>query len=101
MASISDRRAVAAKEDKEWVSSALVALGRLVLALSVCVTLAFLFLPLISVFISRNPLRLLTAFDTDVAYQALLLNLETTLAYRVLSPEGREVLRGFGYEPTG
>jgi hypothetical protein len=101
MAGTSEQRGVAAKGYKEWASSALVTLGRLVLALSVCVVLASLYLPLISVFISRYPPRMLTAFNADVAYQKPLLSLETTLAYRVLSPEVRQILRSFEYEPAG
>ena len=53
-------------------------LGRLALAVVIAVILAFLFLPLISVFISRNPLQLLATLNTDIAYQALVLSLETT-----------------------
>jgi len=101
MAGISEQRDVAAKGDKEWASSALVPLGRLVLAPSVSATLASLVSPLIPVLISRNTLQLLMAFNTDVAYKAVLLSLETMLAYRVLSPESRKIPRGFGYEPTG
>ena len=79
MAGIGERRGVAAIRETEGASSALGTLGRLVLALVVTVMLAFLFLPLISVFISRNPLELLARLNTEIAYQALLLSLETTL----------------------
>ena len=79
MAGTGERRGVAAIREKEGASSALGTLGRLVLALVVTVMLAFLFLPLISVFISRNPLELLARLNTEIAYQALLLSLETTL----------------------
>ena len=65
--------------DKGWASSALATLGRLVLAVLVAVLLAFLFLPLISVFISRSPLQLISNLNTSIAYQALVLSLETTL----------------------
>jgi molybdate transport system permease protein len=54
-------------------------LGRLVLAGLIAVLLAFLFMPLISVFISRSPLELISNLNTNLAYQALLLSLETTL----------------------
>ncbi len=72
-------RKVAASVDKGWVSSTLATLGRLTLAFLVAVLLAFLFLPLISVFISRSPLELISNLNTSIAYQALVLSLQTTL----------------------
>lgn len=65
--------------DKGWVPSTLATLGRLALALLVAVLLAFLFLPLISVFISRSPLELISNLNSNIAYQALVLSLQTTL----------------------
>ncbi len=77
--SIGERRDVAVTWKEGVASSALSTLGRLVLALAISVMLAFLFLPLISVFISRSPLELISNLNTEIAYQALLLSLETTL----------------------
>lgn len=54
-------------------------LGRLALALITAVTLAFLFLPLISVFISMGPGELIRNLNSEVAYKALSLSLKTTL----------------------
>jgi molybdate transport system permease protein len=65
--------------EKGWAPSVLDTLGRLVLARLIAVLLAFLFMPLISVFISRSPLELISNLNTNLAYQALLLSLETTL----------------------
>lgn len=65
--------------EKGKASSVRAMLGRLVLAFLVAVILAFLFLPLISVFISRSPLQLIANLNTDIAYRALLLSLEATL----------------------
>lgn len=65
--------------EKGKASSVRAMLGRLVLIFLVAVILAFLFLPLISVFISRSPLHLIANLNTDIAYRALLLSLETTL----------------------
>lgn len=79
MRSIGERRDVAVTWKEGVASSALSTLGRLVLALAISVMLAFLFLPLISVFISRSPLELISNLNTEIAYQALLLSLETTL----------------------
>ncbi len=78
MSGADKRRKVATAWDRGWASSSLSALGRLVLAVFVAVILAFLFLPLISVFISRSPLQLLATLNTEIAYQALVLSLETT-----------------------
>ena len=44
----------------------------------------FLFLPLISVFVSRNPFQLLATLNTEIAYRALILSLETTLVSLVI-----------------
>jgi molybdate transport system permease protein len=80
MSEVDERRdAEAATLEKEWVPSVLGTLGRLVLAGLIAVLLAFLFMPLISVFISRSPLELISNLNTNLAYQALLLSLETTL----------------------
>lgn len=57
---------------------AVATLGRLVLAFLIAVMLAFLFLPLISVFVSRSPLQLFATLNTEIAYQALVLSLKTT-----------------------
>ena len=54
-------------------------LGRLLFALLIAIGLSFLFLPLISVFISMPPGQLLTALRTEEAYQALRLSMETTV----------------------
>jgi len=78
MSDVIERGDVAAASDKGWASSVLATLGRLVLAVLVAVLLAFLFLPLISVFISRSPLELVSSLDSNIAYQALILSLETT-----------------------
>ena len=80
MMGIGRRRNAAAAQDKDGASPILATLGRLVLAVLVAVLLAFLFLPLISVFVSRNPLQLLATLNTEIAYQALVLSLETTFA---------------------
>jgi len=74
----SKQRAVAVSGEKRVGSPILAVLGRLGLALLIAVILAFLFLPLISVFISRSPLQLIATLNTDIAYQALVLSLETT-----------------------
>lgn len=80
MSEVDERRdAEAATLEKGWVPSVLGTLGRLVLAGLIAVLLAFLFMPLISVFISRSPLELISNLNTNLAYQALLLSLETTL----------------------
>jgi molybdate transport system permease protein len=80
MSEVDERRdAAAATLEKGWVPSVLGTLGRLVLAGLIAVLLAFLFMPLISVFISRSPLELISNLNTNLAYQALLLSLETTL----------------------
>ena len=80
MSEVDERRdAEAATLEKGWVPSVLSTLGRLVLAGLIAVLLAFLFMPLISVFISRSPLELISNLNTNLAYQALLLSLETTL----------------------
>ena len=80
MSEVDERRdAEAAILEKGWVPSVLGTLGRLVLAGLIAVLLAFLFMPLISVFISRSPLELISNLNTNLAYQALLLSLETTL----------------------
>ena len=79
MTEAGERRGVAANVDKGWVPSTLATLGRLALALLVAVLLAFLFLPLISVFISRSPLELISNLNSNIAYQALVLSLQTTL----------------------
>jgi molybdate transport system permease protein len=80
MSEVDERRdAAAVTLEKGWVPSVLGTLGRLVLAGLIAVLLAFLFMPLISVFISRSPLELISNLNTNLAYQALLLSLETTL----------------------
>src|SRR5829696_5007919 len=80
MSEVDERRdAEATILEKGWVPSVLGTLGRLVLAGLIAVLLAFLFMPLISVFISRSPLELISNLNTNLAYQALLLSLETTL----------------------
>jgi molybdate transport system permease protein len=80
MSEVDERRdAEAATLVIGWVPSVLGTLGRLVLAGLIAVLLAFLFMPLISVFISRSPLELISNLNTNLAYQALLLSLETTL----------------------
>jgi hypothetical protein len=56
MAGTSKRRNDVALQEEEGASPVLAALERLVLTVLVMVQLAFLFLPLISVFISRSPL---------------------------------------------
>ena len=78
MSEAGKRREVAANADKGWVSSALATVGRLALAFLVAVLLAFLFLPLISVFISRSPLELISNLNSNIAFQALVLSLQTT-----------------------
>ncbi len=80
MRGISKQRNVAATQDKDGASPILTTLGRLVLAILIAVLLAFLFLPLISVFISRSPFQLLATLNTEIAYQALVLSLKTTFA---------------------
>lgn len=60
-------------------TSTLSILGRLALALVIAVMLAFLFLPLVSVFISKSPVQIISDLNTSVAYQALVLSLQTTL----------------------
>lgn len=60
-------------------ATALSVLGRLALALVIAVMLAFLFLPLISVFISKSPVQIISDLNTGVAYRALVLSLQTTL----------------------
>lgn len=80
MRGINKRRNVAATRDKDGASPIRTTLGRLVLAVLIAVLLAFLFLPLISVFVSRSPLQLLATLNTEIAYQALVLSLKTTFA---------------------
>ncbi len=84
MAGVRERRNVPESRDKERSSPVLAMIGRIVLAFLTAVMLAFLFLPLISVFISRSPLQLISNLNTDIAYQALLLSLETTLISLVI-----------------
>ena len=78
MSKVGKRREAAANADKGGVSSTLATVGRLALAFLVAVLLAFLFLPLISVFISRSPLELISNLNSNIAYQALVLSLQTT-----------------------
>ncbi|MCA1728688.1 MAG: ABC transporter permease [Actinobacteria bacterium] len=78
MAGSGKQRDVVATRGGEGASSVLSALGRLALAFLIAVILAFLFLPLISVFISRSPFQLLATLNTSIAYQALVLSLKTT-----------------------
>jgi molybdate transport system permease protein len=78
MTSVGKQRDVADTRGGEGVSSVLGTLGRLALAFLIAVILAFLFLPLISVFISRSPFQLLATLNTGIAYQALVLSLKTT-----------------------
>ncbi|MDQ3639380.1 MAG: hypothetical protein M3426_15605, partial [Actinomycetota bacterium] len=84
MAGVRERRNVAESGEKEEGSFVLGMIGRVMLAFLTAVMLAFLFLPLISVFISRSPLQLISNLNTDIAYQALLLSLETTLISLVI-----------------
>lgn len=60
-------------------TSVLSVVGRIALALVIAVTLAFLFLPLLSIFISKSPLQIISDLNTGVAYQALVLSLQTAL----------------------
>ncbi len=53
-------------------------LGRLALALVIAIILAFLFLPLLSVFVTMGPVELFTNLNTPIAYQALFLSLKTS-----------------------
>src|SRR4051795_4109231 len=78
MAGGGKQRDAAATRNEAGVSSVLGTLGRLALAFLIAVILAFLFLPLISVFISRSPFQLLATLNTGIAYQALVLSLKTT-----------------------
>jgi molybdate transport system permease protein len=66
-------------------TSALSVLGRLALALLIAVMLAFLFLPLVSIFISKSPLQIISDLNTSVAYRALVLSLQTTLVSVVIT----------------
>ena len=84
MAGVRERRNIPESRDNERSSPVLAMIGRVVLAFLTAVMLAFLFLPLISVFISRSPLQLISNLNTDIAYQALLLSLETTLISLVI-----------------
>lgn len=61
------------------LAPALAMLGRLVLVSVIAVALAFLFLPLLSVFLTKSPLEIIADLNTGVAYQALVLSLQTTL----------------------
>lgn len=61
------------------LAPALAMLGRLALVFVIAVALTFLFLPLISVFISKSPVQIIADLNTGVAYQALVLSLQTTL----------------------
>lgn len=54
-------------------------LARIMLAFILAVGFAFLFLPLIAVFISMSPQQLIASLNTRAAYQALQLSMETTL----------------------
>lgn len=60
-------------------ASAVSVLARLVLALVIAVMLAFLLLPLLSVFVSKSPVQIISDLNTGVAYRALVLSLQTTL----------------------
>lgn len=53
--------------------------GRLLFALAIAIMLGFLFIPLLSVFVSMPPGELFQRLNTEVSYQALFLSLETTL----------------------
>ncbi|HSU79821.1 MAG TPA: ABC transporter permease [Candidatus Angelobacter sp.] len=53
--------------------------GRLLFALAIAIMLGFLFIPLLSVFVSMSPVELFQRLNTTVSYQALFLSLETTL----------------------
>lgn len=53
-------------------------LTRTSLTVAVVGMLGFLFLPLISIYISKSPLELLTKLNTATSYKALLLSLQTT-----------------------
>jgi len=53
-------------------------LSRLVLAVAISVTLGFLLLPLLALFLSMSPVDLISRLHASVAYQALPLSLETT-----------------------
>lgn len=52
--------------------------GRLLFALAIAIMLGFLFIPLLSVFVSMPPGELFHRLNTIVSYQALYLSLETT-----------------------
>ncbi|GGH81466.1 molybdate transport system permease protein [Pullulanibacillus pueri] len=52
---------------------------RLILALGIAIMLGFLFVPLLSVFVSMTPGELFKKLNTQVSYQALYLSLGTTL----------------------
>lgn len=82
-------------------------LGKLALLGAVVLMVTYLVLPLLSVFISRNPAVLIEKLSNSLAYQALLLSLQTTavsiifivlfvspLAYRMAKTEfiGKRVL---------
>ncbi|UOF89042.1 ABC transporter permease [Fodinisporobacter ferrooxydans] len=54
-------------------------LGRMILALLIALGLAFLFMPLLSVFVSMSPGQLLIDLNTAASYQALQLSMETTV----------------------
>lgn len=51
---------------------------KILLAIAITIILAFLFLPLLSVFFSMTPATLLAKLNTKIAYQALFLSVETT-----------------------
>ncbi|GAB7387712.1 ABC transporter permease [Bacillaceae bacterium] len=52
--------------------------GRIVLFLSAALMVTYLLLPLLSVFVTKDPALLLTKLSSDLTYQALWLSLQTT-----------------------
>jgi molybdate transport system permease protein len=53
--------------------------GRLLFALMIAIMFGFLFIPLLSVFVSMTPGELIQHLNTKVSFQALFLSLESTL----------------------
>lgn len=52
--------------------------GRMALFLSISVMLAYLFLPILSIYVTKSPSLLLEKLNSGVSYQALLLSVQTT-----------------------
>lgn len=59
-------------------------LARVLVAVAISIMLGFLFIPLLSVFVSMSPIELFQKLNTQVSYQALFLSLETTLIALVI-----------------